>query len=141
MEIRIANEEDKQAVFNLRLEVFVGEQNVPPEIELDCEDDSATHIIAYQDGAAVGCGRIVISGSAAHIGRIAVKKTCRNTGIGSAVCRFIIDHCADCGCKNIWLNSQLHASGFYKKLGFTPNGEIFTEAGIEHIRMELSIDK
>ncbi len=140
MNIRIANENDKELVFALRFEVFVDEQNVPPEIELDKEDEHALHIIAEENGIAIGCGRIVMSDGEAHIGRLAVKRSYRGKGIGASVCRFIIGYCGDIGCRYMWLNSQLQAKGFYEKLGFSPVGDIFTEAGIEHIKMELSTD-
>ncbi len=136
MNIRIATEKDKQLVFALRFEVFVDEQNVPPEIELDDEDAHALHIIAEENGIAVGCARVILSGNDVHIGRLAVKRSYRGQGIGSAVCRFIIDYCRKQGYIHIWLNSQLQAVGFYSRLGFESQGEIFMEAGIEHIKME-----
>ncbi len=137
MKIHIASEEEKQKVFALRFEVFVGEQKVPPEIELDAEDAHALHIMAEEEGIAVGCARVILQNGDAHIGRLAVKKMCRGNGVGSAVCRFIIDYCKQEGYGRIWLNSQLHAVGFYEKLGFVPKGEVFVEAGIEHKEMEI----
>lgn len=137
MQIRIADEKDIKSVFSLRFEVFVDEQNVPPEIEIDNEDDNAIHIIAEENGNAIGCGRLVLGEFDAHIGRLAVKKTHRGSGIGAKICEFIIDYCYDNGYKNIWLNSQLQAKTFYEKLGFIPQGETFIEAGIEHIKMVI----
>ncbi len=137
MNIHIANETEKQSAFALRLEVFVDEQDVPPEIELDEEDAQALHIIAEDDGVIVGCARLILNENDAHIGRLAVRKSCRGRGIGSDICRFIIDYCDNNQCGYIWLNSQLHAVGFYKKLGFSEEGDIFTEAGIQHIKMSL----
>ncbi len=137
MYIHIAGEDEKSKVFALRFEVFVDEQNVPPEIELDEEDDHAIHIIAEENGFAVGCARVILTDRAAHIGRLAVKKSYRQMGVGSSICLFIFDYCRSLGCTHIWLNSQLQAVEFYKKLGFKPNGDIFTEAGIDHIRMEM----
>ncbi len=135
MEIRIAKKEDMEKVFALRCEVFVAEQSVPPEIELDEYDASALHIIAEQCGVAIGCARVIFTENEAHIGRLAVKKSERGRGVGSGLCRFIISHCKEKGIFDIWLNSQLHAYGFYEKLGFKPQGERFFEAGIEHVKM------
>ncbi len=137
MKIRIANKNDMPSVFALRLEVFVNEQNVPREIELDDEDDFACHFIAEENGTAVGCARVVMNGNDAHLGRIAVKKTHRGRGIGAAVCRYAIEYCRSQNSSRIWIHAQLHAAGFYEKLGFVPVGDIFMEAGIEHIEMEL----
>ncbi len=139
MNIRIATQEDRQEVFALRFEVFVNEQNVPPQIELDAEDTHALHIIAEESGVAIGCARVIFSERDAHIGRLAVKKAYRGTGVGSKICRFITDYCLGQGYTHIWLNSQLHAVGFYEKLGFREQGEIFEEAGIEHIRMSIDV--
>ncbi len=140
MNIHIANEEEKKLVFALRFEVFVDEQKVSPEIELDSEDAHALHIIAEEDGIAIGCARIILDGKSAHIGRIAVKRSRRGEGVGSRVCRFIIGYCRSLGCSRIWLNSQLHAVDFYEKLGFKAKGETFFEAGIEHIEMEILLE-
>ena len=138
MEIKIAAKEEIDAVLALRVEVFVGEQGVPPHIELDAEDEGALHIIAIENGVTVGCARVILHHGAAHIGRLAVKKSYRGRGTGTAICRFVIDHCRACGCTRIWLNAQLHAVGFYEKLGFVPRGEVFVEAGMEHIEMTMN---
>ncbi len=137
MEIRIANEKDLSAVFALRIEVFVREQRVPLDVEIDSEDADAVHFIADENGTAVGCARVIISGGEAHIGRLVVKSSHRGQGIGAEICKFVVNYCREQNCTRIWLNSQLHAAGFYEKLGFSPRGESFYEAGIKHIMMEL----
>ncbi len=137
MDIHIAKNEEMPLAFALRYEVFVGEQKVAPEIEIDREDEHACHIIAIIDNVVIGCARIILSENDAHIGRLAVKKDYRGKGIGYAICEFIIKYCREQGYNRIWLNSQLHAVGFYQKLGFKTDGEEFTEAGIEHIKMSL----
>ncbi len=138
MKIRIADENDKLLVFKLRTEVFVKEQNVPLEIELDSEYETALHIIAEENETAIGCARIIFDKTKAHIGRLAVKKEYRGKGIGHSICKYIIEYCHKSGYKNIWLNSQTHAVDFYKKIGFIPQGDVFYEAGIEHIKMEIN---
>ncbi len=139
MNIKIADKNELKRVFALRFEVFVDEQRVPPEIELDSEDDHALHIIAEHGGITVGCARLLIDGDSAHIGRLAVKRDFRGQHIGLKICRFIIDYCRQNGYREIWLNSQLHAVGFYEKLGFSPEGKTFWEAGIEHVKMTAEI--
>ncbi len=135
MNIYIANKDELDLIFALRHEVFVKEQNVPEEIELDEHDTSALHIIAKEHGEVIGCARIIITENNAHIGRLAVKKDRRGQGVGSEICRFIIGYCIKDNIKLIWLNSQLHAVEFYEKLGFKKRGKIFTEAGIKHVCM------
>ncbi len=135
MNIRVATENDKQAIFALRFEVFVDEQKVPPTLELDEEDAHATHIIAEENGVTVGCARVVFSPQDAHIGRLAVKQCCRGRGIGAEVCRFAMEQCLARMYTYIWLNAQCQAIGFYEKLGFRPEGKTFEEAGIPHVKM------
>lgn len=140
MQIYIAAEKDLPAVFALRVEVFVDEQHVPPDIELDAHDADAVHIIAQENGLTVGCARILIDQNGAHIGRLAVKKAYRGRHIGTDICRVIIAYCKQQGYTPLWLNAQLHAKAFYEKLGFIPQGDIFTEAGIPHIKMVKSAE-
>ena len=135
MKIYISAEEEKHRAFELRFEVFVHEQKVPPELELDEYDDCAVHAIAEANGVIIGCARAVIADNEAHIGRVAVKKGHRGSGVGSSVCRFLMDYCRARGCTYFWLDSQLGAVGFYETLGFKKQGETFMDAGIEHIRM------
>ncbi len=139
MNIHIAEKDEIEKAFALRFEVFVDEQNVPADIELDGEDEIAVHIIAENDDVVVGCARVIFCDSQAHVGRLAVKKLYRGKGIGASICRFIIDIARERQCDCVWLNSQLHAVGFYEKLGFLPIGDTFREAGIEHTRMELDM--
>ncbi len=136
MDIRIATDADMAKVFGLRFLVFVDEQGVPREIELDSEDAHAVHIIAEDGGEAVGCARVIASGTDAHIGRLAVKREYRGRGIGRAVFRLAVDISLGRGASLIWFHAQLHAVGFYEKLGFHRVGDVFLEAGIEHVRME-----
>ncbi len=135
--IRPAAADDIPAVYALRFEVFVDEQQVPPEIELDEDDARALHILAESDGMVVGCARLIIEGDSGHIGRLAVKKAYRGRGIGAMICRCIMNDCRSKGCTHMWLHAQLQAAAFYEKLGFLPQGETFFEAGIEHIHMEI----
>ncbi len=139
MEIRTANITDIDKIMALRLEVFVLEQGVPHELELDSADRSAIHIIAELDGEAVGCARMITENGDAHIGRLAVKREKRGEGIGSAVCSYAISAAEKLGSRLVWINAQLHAKSFYERLGFCAVGDVFYEAGIKHIRMELEL--
>ncbi len=135
--IQIADEAQLEAVYGLRWEVFVTEQGVAPEIERDEEDAHALHVLATQDGCAVGCARVLLSPEGAHVGRLAVKRTHRGQGIGRAVMQFIISDCHARGYTTVWLNAQCHAIDFYRACGFETEGETFMEAGIPHVRMSI----
>ena len=129
-----------QKAYKLRFEVFVEEQNVPPEIECDKYDKIATHVVAIDEksGECIGCGRLVIKDGIAKIGRVAVKKSYRRKGYGKKICLKLISIARKANIKDIRLNSQLEVVGFYKKLGFKEYGNIFMEANIKHIAMKLS---
>jgi predicted GNAT family N-acyltransferase len=136
--IAITEEELKQA-FALRIEVFVDEQRVPPNLELDELDKTAIHFIALNDSQVVGCGRIVMKSDHAHIGRVAVKKCYRKGGVGKGLMLAMMDFAKEKGAREVILHSQIQVIPFYESLGFTKHGKTFMDAGIEHIEMSRSI--
>ena len=116
----------------IRYEVFVDEQNVPEELEIDGLDGKAKHVLAFVDGVPIGTGRILSDG---HIGRVAVLKNYRGLGIGKSIMKELIKCAQDMSLEKVWLSSQWHAYSFYLDLGFVCVGEVYKEAGIEHIKM------
>ena len=116
----------------IRYEVFVGEQNVPEELEIDGLDGEAKHVLAYVDALPIGTGRMLNDG---HIGRVAVLKKYRGLGIGKLIMKELIKWAQDMNLEKILLSSQCHAHSFYLDLGFVCVGEIYKEAGIDHIKM------
>ena len=116
----------------IRYEVFVEEQNVPEELEIDGLDNEARHVLAFVDEVPIGTGRILCDG---HIGRVAVLKNHRGVGIGKLIMRELVRCAEDTNLEKVWLSSQWHAHSFYLDLGFVCVGEIYKEAGIDHIKM------
>ena len=116
----------------IRTEVFVREQRVPAEIEMDEHDAACLHALAYVDGRAVGTGRLLPDG---HIGRMAVLRESRSSGVGSAILLRLIDEARRRGMREVRLSAQTHALGFYEEFGFRPEGKVFLEAGIPHQAM------
>ena len=125
-------EHNTEDICAIRYEVFVGEQNVPEELEIDGLDDEAKHVLAFVDGLPIGTGRILSDG---HIGRVAVLKNYRGLGIGKLIMKELIKWAQDISLKKVWLSSQWHAHSFYLDLDFVCTGEIYKEAGIDHIKM------
>jgi predicted GNAT family N-acyltransferase len=123
----------------LRRRVFIEEQHVPEEIELDLDDARALHALALEGERAVGCGRMLAHGDHVKIGRMAVLAERRGAGVGRRVLQFLVECARQRGNRRAMLDAQLHAEGFYLKLGFTPVGEVFEEAGIMHRKMERSL--
>ena len=116
----------------IRNEVFVNEQNVPKELEIDGLDIEAKHVLAFVDEVPIGTGRILSDG---HIGRVAVLKDYRGLGIGKLIMKELIKWAQDMSLEKIWLSSQWHAHSFYLDFGFVCVDEIYKEAGIDHIKM------
>ena len=129
-------EHNTEDICAIRYEVFVGEQNVPEELEIDGLDDEAKHVLAFVDGLPIGTGRILNDG---HIGRVAVLKNYRGLGIGKLIMKELIKWAQEISLKKGWLSSQWHAHSFYLDLGFVCAGEIYKEAVIDHIKMYRSL--
>ncbi len=138
--IAIESPADMQRALAIRRRVFIEEQNVPEEIELDADDGHAFHALAILDGVAIGCGRMLDHGdSEVKIGRMAVLREFRGTGVGAHILRFLIDRARARGLRRVILHAQLTAEGFYLKEGFNPVGGVFDEAGIAHRKMERDL--
>lgn len=121
----------------IRETVFVSEQGVPAEIELDDWDERCEHAIAYDAGGrAVGTGRLLPDG---HIGRMAVLREARGQGVGGRVLEALIERARERGVRRVALNAQTHAAPFYARFGFVVAGEAFMEAGIPHVAMERDL--
>ncbi len=139
MEIRVCKEEDLKKYYALRIEVFVDEQGVSMDEELDAQDEVATPVVVIEENQVIACGRILKEEDTCHLGRIAVKKSYRNQGYGKALCSFMISFAKQNGFCRVMLHAQLSAIGFYEKLGFQSYGDVFLDAGIKHIAMQLFI--
>ena len=128
-------DKDIKEAFSIRGKVFVDGMNIPVEIELDNYDKLAHHIIAYADETPVGTARWRKTKEGMKLERFAVLPKFRLLGVGRALTEYIIKTLKNE--KNIYLNSQHTAIGFYEKLGFYKKGKIFREAGILHQKMFL----
>jgi predicted GNAT family N-acyltransferase len=121
----------------IREQVFVHEQGVPPELEMDAQDAQCVHALAYAaDGAAVGTGRLLPDG---HIGRMAVLKDWRCMGAGAQLLQALVEQARSRGDAVARLNAQTSAAGFYRRYGFEVSGPEFIEAGIAHLPMQRDL--
>ena len=131
----VETEEDMEQAVGIRFRVFVDEQAVPPEIELDEYDAVATHALALQDGVAIGTGRVIVDGDSARIGRMAVDREHRRDGVGGLVLRFLEDEAREQGAGEFVLHAQEYVKAFYADHGYEEHGDTFMEAGILHVEM------
>lgn len=131
----VRSPEEKQKAYGLRLEVFVREQKVPEDMELDEFDAEAIHAIAKDGETVVGTGRLVVEEDRGRIGRMAVQKERRKEGIGKGLMEVLESKAIESGLTEVYLHAQVHAEDFYAKMGYAERGEEFDEAGIAHIEM------
>jgi predicted GNAT family N-acyltransferase len=120
----------------IRYAVFVDEQKVPTEIELDDWDALSLHALALDaQGRVLGTGRLLPDG---HIGRMAVLQSARGQGVGTALLRALLQAARARGDREVVLSAQTHAMPFYEKAGFIAEGDEYDDAGIPHRQMRLS---
>lgn len=117
--------------------VFICEQNIPAELEMDAMDINCIHaVVSDGRGQAIATGRLLPD---AHIGRMAVLKEFRGLGIGYSVLDALCNQAKQRGYAVVRLNAQIGAENFYTKYGFLREGEEFIEANIAHISMVKSL--
>lgn len=140
IEVREARgDAERVAAFALRHEVFVVEQGVPIELELDEDDETALHLVALEGDELVGTCRIVSDGDRAKFGRLVVARDARGAGIGSALLDEAERRARADGARQMVLTAQIAAMGLYERAGYTARGEVFLDAGIEHMTMEKAL--
>ena len=141
--LKVTTREQLDHCLAIRQEVFVGEQGVSVDEELDEYDrspESCLHILLSENGVPIGTGRIkTFEGTTAKLQRIAVLASMRGKGAGSAVVRAMEEAAIEAGYTGAVLDAQCQAEPFYAKLGYEPvSRDIFLDAGIPHIRMSRS---
>ena len=125
----------------IRKAVFVDEQGFVDE--LDCTDDAARHIVLYSDGEPIAYCRFFAGAEAGAcvIGRFAVLKEHRKQGAGAFLLKEAERQIKEAGGKKITLAAQIHAAGFYAKLGYTARGDEFLEQDYPHVWMEKEVKR
>lgn len=143
MDIRVveADREDLRATaFALRHRVFVLEQRVPEELERDEHDAGAFHAVALLGDRCVGTGRLVEQGGGVgRVGRMAIEAAFRRRGVGDLVLAALEERARARGLLEIELHAQCYVERFYAKHGYTREGAVFEEAGIEHVVMRKKL--
>ncbi|MDM7832008.1 GNAT family N-acetyltransferase [Cellulomonas edaphi] len=144
--LRVQTDEQRAAMTAIRMTVFVEEQQVDPEREIDVLDDdpSTVHVLAVgDDGVPLGTARLLAphhAGEAAHIGRVAVSRSARGLGVGAALMRHLeAEALARFGTEvagrrtvAVELSAQEQALGFYARLGYVARPERYLDEGIWH---------
>lgn len=127
------NASEREALLDVREDVFIREQRVPPDLDRDDDDPDCTHVLARSlDGTAIGTGRLAPDG---RIGRMAVLCDWRGRGVGTTLLRTLLDLARERRLDTATVHAQRDAIPFYQRHGFEAEGSEFEEAGIPHLRM------
>lgn len=131
--VRLADwQQDNADIRRIREAVFVAEQQVPPELEWDADDQGAVHFLALEGDYPIGTARLLPDGT---IGRVSVLKDWRGLKVGDALMQAVIAEAQSRNLAPQRLSAQVHATSFYERLGFRVVSEEFLEAGIPHVDM------
>jgi len=139
MNIAIGTTNDRslyEDALHVRRLVFIEEQNVPEEEEIDEFEQESLHFVLYDDEKPVAAGRLrFIDEGVGKIERICVLPSYRGRGAGRMMMKAIEQHAKTTGASKVKLNAQTHAEPFYQKLGYETVSDIFMDAGIPHVAM------
>ena len=141
MEVRRVETDDELAdALAVRRTVFIEEQGVPEHLEVDGNDDSATHFVAYDGDRPVGAARLrPYDDSTAKVERVAVLEPERGAGIGRRLMDVVETAATHDGYESVVLHAQVPVVGFYERLGYEVIGEEFEDAGIPHREMRKGL--
>lgn len=142
----IADQVAMDAALSVRFRVFVEEQHVPIEEEVDAYDDNpganpaVVHVLGHLGGEPVATARLLLDAHEGypHVGRVAVLAEHRGNGVGRQIMDALHAEARRRGLPGITLSAQLHAIPFYERLGYVARGEVYLDAGIQHRDMDLT---
>lgn len=137
---KVSTLEDKETCYKIRIEVFVHEQSVPLEDEIDAEDSISTHFLAFYNNEAVGTARLVPDlNGVCHFGRLAELKSARKKGLAKLLVESVHAEAKLQGFTKSTIHAQTYLTGFYTGLGYQADStEVFIEDGLEHLSMTLT---
>ncbi len=136
----VETEAELEEAIGVRMRVFVIEQAIPAEEELDQEDATATHVLARYQGQVIGAGRLVLGEDlTARIGRMAVDQPWRRQGVGGRILHYLEAEARSQGMVRATLHAQEYVKGFYATHGYREHGQIFLEVDIPHIEMRKEL--
>ena len=140
-ELRPARDQSEiDAALALRYEVFCVEQGVSLDEERDGRDGEALHLVVVDDGVVVGTCRLLAEGSTVKLGRMAVAPSHRGRGLAAELLVEADAQARELRAQRIALAAQLSAQALYERAGYVPYGDVFLDAGIEHVMMGKALE-
>lgn len=133
----VVSDSELKGAFEVRKQVFVAEQGVPEDVELDELDMEAMHVVVKDGERIVGTARVLfLAASQAKLERMAILKSFRRRGIGKGIISFLDEEFKNRGTEQVVLHAQCSAVNFYRSCGFEESGLPFWEVGIKHVKMQ-----
>jgi ElaA protein len=126
----------------VRYACLYGQWGLPRELVEDTDGRAYVHVIAEEDGAVVGYGRIHLEGGDSQIYQVCVTDEMRGRGVATALVEELVEHARQEGRDEVHLDAREHVIGFYEKLGFVGEGELFLSqrTGTPHLVMRRSLE-
>jgi len=136
----VTSDSELEAAFEVRKQVFVEEQGISEDLEIDGHEEEALHIVVKDGERVIGTARVLFpAASQAKIERMAVLKPYRRQGIGGGIISFLNEELRSRQVEQVILHAQYSAIPFYRSCGFEESGSSFWEASIRHIKMERQL--
>ncbi|WP_221563926.1 GNAT family N-acetyltransferase [Alkalihalobacillus sp. TS-13] len=136
----VKNDQQMEDAFSVRKKVFILEQKVTEEEEIDEFESESIHFVLYNDDhKTIGAARLRFVEDYGKVERVCVLKEYRGTGAGKQLMQGLERTAADKNCRKFVLYAQTHAENFYKSLGYHTYSDIFMDAGIPHVAMKKEI--
>ncbi|MBO1511568.1 GNAT family N-acetyltransferase [Metabacillus bambusae] len=132
---QVTTKDQLEDAYSVRRTVFVDEQQVPEEEEIDQFEDDATHIVLYDNEVPVGAARLRVLDGIGKLERICVLSSSRKNGAGKLLVNKLEEIAIEQGVSKLKLNAQTHAIPFYERLGYETVSDVFMDAGIPHVTM------
>jgi predicted GNAT family N-acyltransferase len=133
------DQKEVTAALALREDVFVSEQGVSLDEERDGRDAGALHLVVLDDGAVIGTCRLLFEGTTVKLGRMAVARSRRGLGLARALLTEAEAQSRTRRARRIVLAAQLNAQALYDRAGYDAYGDVFLDAGIEHVMMAKAL--
>ena len=136
----VENDNELEQAFQVRKRVFVDEQGISEDLELDGFDCKALHMVVQYGEMTIGTARVIFPATGvAKIERMAVLRNFRRKGTGSEIFSFLNEELKGKKISKVIVHAQCSAAPFYKSCGFVESGVPFNEACIPHIKMEIQL--
>lgn len=132
----VTTKEQLEDAYSVRRNVFVHEQHVPLEEEIDQFEDEATHVVLYDDNEEpIGAARVRVLDGIGKLERICVLSAARKKGAGKLIVNKLEEVATSQRVSKLKLNAQTHAIPFYERCGYEAVSDVFLDAGIPHVTM------